>query len=180
MKNVLIAASALAGVFAIAAAASPAAAQDAGTNTGWYLNLGASSHDASGVSSLATVDGRVGYRVNNWFAAEGEAGFGVNKKDLGSGVDAKINNREGVYAVGLLPVNQNFDLFARVGWARTDVSVTGAGPSTIRGSADGVSFGGGAQYFFDSKNGIRGDYTRDDFNHGDHANVWGLSYVRRF
>src|SRR3569832_1442774 len=63
----------------------PAAAQDATANTAWYVILGASSHDSIGVSSLATVDGRVGYRIFFWFVVVGVAGFGVNKKDLGSG-----------------------------------------------------------------------------------------------
>jgi outer membrane immunogenic protein len=181
MKIVLTAASALAATLALAAVASPASAQSTpATDTGWYVNLGASSHDTNGVNNLGTVDGRVGYRANRWLAVEGEAGFGINDKTVAANTQAKIDNHEGLYAVGLLPVSSNLDLFARVGWARTDVSVKGTGGFSGRGDASGLSYGAGAQYMFDGKNGIRGDYTRDDFNHGDHANVWGVSYVRKF
>jgi hypothetical protein len=34
---------------------------------------------------------------------------------------------------------------------------------------------------FDAKNGLRADYTREEFqDKGGDANVWAVSYVRKF
>ncbi len=176
MKFVLTAASAL----ALGLISAPAFAADppADTSNGLYGTLGwagvsDSSHMVNG------VQGRVGYRFMNYFGVEGEAAFGVGDTSLGSGVKAHLNNEAGAYAVGFLPVNQNFDLFARAGWAEDDVSVKGGG-STLSGNANGFAWGAGAQYYWDGKNGIRGDWTRQDFSHGNNVDVWGVSYTRKF
>ena len=40
---------------------------------------------------------------------------------------------------------------------------------------------GTGQYSFDGKNGVRLDYTREQFqDKGGDANVWAVSYVRKF
>ena len=40
----------------------------------------------------------------------------------------------------------------------------------------------GAQYHFDGKNGVRGDYTHEAFTNGGsgHADVWAIAYTHRF
>ena len=47
-------------------------------------------------------------------------------------------------------------------------------------SAESWNFGVGAQTFFDGSNGVRVDYTRQEFNDGGHANVFGIAYAHRF
>ena len=51
------------------------------------------------------------------------------------------------------------------------------------GEVDGESwnYGVGANYYFDGQNGLRGDWTRRDFeDDAGEADVYSVSYVRRF
>ena len=153
MKKALIAGAAVATLFA----AAPAFAQDTVT-TGWYGNLGYSNNSADDVD-LGEVTARLGYRMHPNFAVEGEVGFGTSDQDIVPGTSVKINNQEAVYAVGILPVSSNLDVFARVGYGRTELSVDGPGFSGS-GDSDGFRYGAGAQYMLDGANGIRGDFTR--------------------
>jgi hypothetical protein len=176
MKFLLIAASAL----AVGLCAAPAFAADYGVRVpdGPYVGAGwAGVTDSS--NTLNAIQGRLGYRFMNYFGVEGEAAFGVGDTGIGSGLNAHLNHELGAYAVGYLPVNPDFDLFARAGWSQDDVTVSG-GSSSLSGTADGFSWGAGGQYFWDGQNGVRADWTRQDFNHGGDLDVWGVSYTRRF
>lgn len=170
MKTALIASAAVASLFA----AAPAFAQDA---NGWYGNLGYSNNDAEGLN-LGEVTGRLGYRMHPNFAVEGEVGFGVGDDTFTPGTDVKLDNQEAVYAVGILPVSSNLDVFARVGYGRTELKVDGPG-FTGSGDSEGVRYGAGAQYMLDGANGIRGDFTRQDHDAGN-IDTWSISYVRKF
>ena len=114
---------------------------------------------------------------------EGELGAGVTSdKTTVSGVDikAKIQNQEAIYAVGFLPLNSQWDLLARIGYGTTKVRAKALGVSDSA-SQDSVNYGVGAQHLFDGMNGIRADYTYQDFTHSQgHANVWTVGYVRKF
>lgn len=190
MKLILIAAA--------AASLLPAAvmAQDATTApTGFYGTLGYADAHTSGVN-LGAIQGRLGYRFNNWLGVEGEvaAGVGSDKSTQnigGTTVDTKVklNDQEAIYGVGFLPLSPNFDLLARVGYghqnAKVSASATGAGgPVTVSDTAKGDSwnYGVGAQYHFDGVNGVRGDYTHESFtqNGSGHADVWAVAFTHRF
>ena len=175
MKSLIVAASAV----AMAAVAAPAFAQGAAPQVTGYANLGYSLVDTQGAPNLSAVQGRLGARIAQYFGVEGEAGFGVGSKRL-SGVDVKVKSTVAAYAVGFLPVQPNFDVFARVGYGHDTVKATLAGVSASAGE-DSVNYGGGAQYFFTAKDGLRAEYTRHDLRHnGGDANVWSISYVRKF
>lgn len=164
MKSLVIAASAA----ALLGIAAPAVAS---AETTWYGNLGYAGIDADSVN-LGAIQGRLGAQFNPYIAVEGEVAFGVKDDDI-SGIKVKLNNEYGVYGVAKYPVNENFDVFARVGYARAEAKVAGTS-----GSDDGVAYGVGAQYTFDGVNGVRADYTKYDFL-GD-ADVWSVSYVHKF
>jgi opacity protein-like surface antigen len=187
--------------FLIAAAAAatliPAAAlaQAAAPPTGLYGTLGyANAH--TGDFNLGAIQGRLGWRFNNWLGVEGELAFGVND-DKGSqtvgGVNVntsvKLKDQEAIYAVGFLPLSTDFDLLARIGYGHQSAkasatAVSGGGPVTVSDRADGDSwnFGVGAQYHFDGANGVRGDYTREEFSGSGsgHADVWSIAFSHRF
>jgi hypothetical protein len=173
MKVVLIAASAL----ALGLVSAPAFAADPADSL--YGTIGWAGFTDGSDNTLNAVQGRVGYRAMHYLGVEGEAAFGVGSTSLGSGVSGHLNNSAGAYAVGYLPVSPQLDLFARAGWAEDNVKVSGGG-SSISGNANGFAWGGGGQYFWDGKNGVRADWTRQDFNRGVNANVWGVSYARKF
>lgn len=195
MKALMAAASAAVVVAALPAIAS---AQTAGTRpTGVYGNIGYANTHGDGVN-LGTIQGRLGYRFNDWFGVEGELAGGVKDDDVSTTVGAstvtgkaKIEHQEAIYGVGFLPVGTNWDLIGRVGYGHTkgkvsDVTVTGPGgtASNLSGTADGDSwnFGVGAQYHWDGLNGIRADYTREEFqgSGSGHGDVWSIAYSRRF
>lgn len=177
-KSILIgAASALALV-----AAAPAFAQDQPSTVGAYGNLGYSHLDPNGVH-LNALGGRIGGRFWNYFGLEGEASFGVGDHSstvAGTPGTTSMSHQIAGYAVGFIPVTPRFDILARVGYGNTHLHDDFNGVSVTR-SVDSVNYGAGAQYFFTGHDGIRVDYTRNDYRDNmGHANVWGVSYVRKF
>jgi outer membrane immunogenic protein len=175
------AASAMALAALIPAAAS---AQTASSGPSFYGTLGYDDTSLSHVN-LGSVQTRLGARFGQYFGVEGEASWGVNDDSHslagGGSVTLKQDSQEALYGVGFLPVAPNFDLLARVGYGHA----SGTGP--IAGVTSGVkgdswNYGVGGQYMLDPKNGVRVDYTRESFQRegADDANVWALSYVRKF
>jgi outer membrane immunogenic protein len=176
------AASALALAALIPAAAS---AQTANTGTSFYGTLGYADSNTDHLN-LGTIQGRLGARFGQYFGVEGELGAGVtNDKATVNGVDikAKIQHQEAIYGVGFLPLSANFDLLARIGYGETRAKAN-ASAFNVADSASGNSwnYGVGGQYRFDEHNGVRADYTREEYtgNNGGAANVYAISYVRKF
>jgi len=165
MKKLLIAA---AGVAALAMAA-PAAAET-------YGSIGYSKIDVDPVN-VGAITGRFGWASESFFGVEGEASFGLDD-DTVAGVKAELKTDIGVYAVARLPLNEQFRLLARVGYARTEVEYTPGGDA----DSDHLAWGLGAEWFFDAANGARLDWTQRDTEDdiGQDADVFTLSYVRRF
>ncbi|MBL8557539.1 MAG: porin family protein [Hyphomonadaceae bacterium] len=165
---------AIAALTALAAAigfAAPAQAQ-----TGAYVNGGYTHYDADDVT-LGGVTGRLGYRFHPNVAVEGEASFGVKDDNVGP-VNVELDHAIGVFGVGILPVTPNFEVFGRVGYGQVKASASVPG-FAVSADEDGFAFGGGAQYMFTDKFGVRGDYTRlegDD----DGVNTFSASAVIKF
>jgi len=176
MRNVLLATAA----FTLIAA--PAMAQNPPANpvTG---SIGYTQFDGD-TASLGAITGRVGYDFNRNIGIEGEASIGVKDDDFTlAGVDGSIEHEydAAVYGVAKLPVNENFELFGRVGYGTTSVKADLAGFEASE-DGDSINYGVGANYFIDGRNGVRADWTRRDFRGDDagEADTYGLSYVRRF
>jgi len=185
--NILItaAASAMALAALIPAAASAQTASPATTGTTFYGTLGYADSNTDHLN-LGIIQGRLGARFGQYFGVEGELGAGVgNDKTTVNGIDikAKIQHQEAIYGVGFLPLSPQLDLLARIGYGETRAKAT-ADAVGVADSANGNSwnYGAGAQWRFDDKNGIRGDYTREEYvgHNGGAANVYAISYVRKF
>lgn len=205
----LISAGALTALFAMTAAS--ASAND---KEGVYVTIGGTilsteldltDVDVSGeIVDLGTQDldvtminGRVGYRLNDFFAIEGEAGFGLGGDNfdrtvpvdvLGTAVDValdadlNVKNYYVAFARGIMPISEQFDIFARVGYgqATAEADITGSALGfTASGSeeqdASDIAYGVGAQFNFTENGGIRADYTRLD-----ETNIISLAYSHRF
>ena len=143
------------------------------------------------------LNGRLGYRVNDFFAIEGEIGFGLGGDEfdrvvpidvLGTpvNVDANISgdvdNYYIAFARGILPIADQFDIFARIGYgeATGEASVVGmvaglTGAGSVSDNVSGVAYGVGGQYNLTANDGIRADYTRLD-----DTDIISLAYSRRF
>ena len=158
--------------------ATPALAQDKPAISG-YGAVGYS-HVSVDPVSLGAITGKLGGR-GKYFGIEGEASFGVAGDDF-LGVDVSLNHQLAAYAVGFLPIGPNHegDLFARIGYGTGEIEGA-AGGAAASVSDESINFGGGGQYFFKGGNhGMRAEYTRFEFNDGDGADVFSLSYVFRF
>lgn len=178
-----------------AAALAQTAATPATNTTGFYGTLGYLGTSTQGVD-LGAIQGRLGYRVLPWLGIEGEGAFGVKDDKStqtigGVNVDTKVKLRdqEAIYGVGFLPLSESFELFGRVGYGHEGARVSASSSSgttpvsvTEKVAGDSWNFGGGGQWFFDDKNGVRADYTRYEFTPrgAGHADTWALSYVRKF
>lgn len=168
---------------ALALATAPAFAQDASgaTSLHAYGNLGYSHLDPSGVD-LNALGARIGARYG-YFGLEGEGYFGIgdHTQTIGGVTGStKLSHEFAGYAVGFLPVTPRFDILARIGYG-TNKFNTHASTFSADTSRDSINYGAGAQYFLTANDGIRAEYTRNDYRHdAGHANVWGVSYVRKF
>ena len=174
MRNVLLATAALTLI------AAPALAQEPGPVTG---SIGYTHLDADD-GSLGAVTGRLGYDFTRNFGVEGEASFGVKDEDVTiAGVDGSLEHEydAAIYGVAKVPVSENFELFGRVGYGTTSIKADVAGVSATE-DGESINYGAGANYFFDSQNGVRADWTRRDFQDdgADEVDTYGLSFVRRF
>jgi opacity protein-like surface antigen len=172
MKSLLIAAS------AIAVLAGAASAQEGP----FRIGAGYQSIDTDN----ATYDAltlRGSYDFTSVFSVEGDLLIGLGDESTTIGattVTSEIKYGVGVYGVARLPLNEQFSLFARGGYAFFDTSASAAGVS-FNDDADGWAFGAGAEWAFAGPNAIRVDYTRYDFVDGNgDADAFGISFVRRF
>ena len=183
MKNALITAASLAAIATVVPAAAQAqVASTAAVPTGVYANVNGGLADG-GQADLGVIGGRLGYRFNNFMGVEGELATGL-KSDTdniaGVDVNTKLKHSAGVYGVGFLPVGPNTDVLARIGYGTTKLRAKAAGVSASD-SEESWNFGVGAQHYLDGANGVRVDYTRQEFeNDAGHANVWTVGYTRRF
>ncbi len=180
MKSIISAAVAAA---AAASVAAPALADEATDIFTGYVNLGYSYADFS-PAHLHVLQGRIGARFQRYFGVEGEGAFGVSSDTVSQGgftINTKLKSEFAGYAVGYLPLGRTGDLFARVGYGRSNLHAYIAGLGGGDVGEDSLNFGGGAQFFFTRNDGIRLEYTRFDYRHnlGD-ANVYSVSYVRKF
>ena len=164
MKSLMIAATAA----VLSVAANPAVSQAQEV----YGTVGYAGVDTDG-GNLGAIQGRLGYKFNPYVGVEGEAAFGVND-DTVSGVNVKLQHELGAFVVGFVPVSPKVDLFARVGYTSSTFD-TSLGDV----DGDGAAWGGGGQYHFTDKDGVRLDWTRHNYDVGD-ADVWSLGYARKF
>ena len=159
----------LALVAAVATLATPALmSASAQSAPGLYVGGGYSNFafdSPGGDVNLGGIQGRLGYEFTPNIAVEGEGTIGV-KDDGGN----ELNNELGIFAVGKIAVSPQIDLFARVGASRTEVNDV---------DDDGLAYGAGAQWNLTSQDGIRGDWTRHDYDAGE-FDAYSVSYVRKF
>lgn len=159
--------------------------------SGQLFDLGTPSPD------ITMLTGRLGYRLNKYFAVEGEAGFGLGGDDFSESlpidvlgnlvnVEADIGLDVQDYYIGfvrgILPVSDQFEVFIRGGYgtasADADVTATVSGLTASGSASDSVSgfaYGLGGQFNLTKKDGIRLDYAQFD-----ETNIVSLTYSRQF
>jgi outer membrane immunogenic protein len=164
---------------ALALMATPVMAQNPESNV--YGSVGYSHIDAEGFD-LGAITGRLGTRFTPNFGVEGELSFGISDDTAslgGTPISAELEYDIAVYGVAYLPVSPNFELFGRVGYGKNEFKFSDT-TGSIKVDDESWNYGVGAHYSLDGQNGIRGDWTRRDFQDGGEADVWSLSFVRKF
>jgi outer membrane immunogenic protein len=174
MKSLLFAAAVAAALVAsVTAFADP---------VGVYGTLGGEDINSDS-ANVGAITGRLGARFMPYFGVEGEASAGLGSDHVNLGgvrTGVRANDQYAGYAVGFLPVTANADLLARVGYGASDLNLAQPGHS-FHDYVTSWNAGVGGQYFFDEKDGLRADYTRETADHANlDANVWSLAYVRKF
>lgn len=145
--------------FAIAAALSALIATPAFAGEGYVgVNAGQNKIDSSTVKESTAFGVVGGYAYNENIAAE------VAYTDLGSAertiaATKLTGNIKSIAAVGSLPLNKDFSLFAKLGYAQSTIEVPG-----ISETKSDLTFGVGAQYNASNSVGIRLGY--DSFKVG--------------
>src|SRR5947209_1467608 len=90
-----------------------------------YANVHIADVDGFGDSAnLGAIQGRIGARFARYFAVEGEVAVGVKSEDIQGVANLKLNDSEGIYGVVLLPVQENADLFARIGYSHAKATAS--------------------------------------------------------
>ena len=176
MRNIILATVALTMIAAPAMAQSVSAPQ-------WSGSVGYTQMDGDD-GDLGAVTGRATARFSRYLGVEGEASVGVKDEDITvGGLNGKLEHEydAAAYGVATLPINENLELFGRLGYGTTSIKADVAG-FTAREDGESINYGVGANYFFDGRNGIRADITRRDFtgDNGGEVDIYGLGYVRRF
>jgi outer membrane immunogenic protein len=138
--------------------------------------------------SAATLRGGVMFTPN--FGAEVEFSKGIGASDLkGLGFanfDLSLDSQISGFVVGRLPMSEQSNLFARLGYSSATLSVKGNGPFT-GGSADielqDVIWGIGGEYYFNNRLGVRGEVTgfKAEGNTIDNGlDIFTISLVAKF
>ena len=171
--------------FLLAAAAALAIAGAATAQDGqFHLGAGYTYLDADGVE-FDVITLRGGYDFNAFFGAEGEVQFGLGDESVTAGGvtgDLSYDFGLGLFGKAQYPVNDQFSVFARLGYVYQEAEAAAAfGGQTfsVSDGESGVGYGVGAEWAFSGPNAVRFDYTRNDFDDGEN-DAFTLSYVRRF
>lgn len=170
MKTIAIVAAAAAALFSTSALA-----QDGGM--GLYGSAGVANVEVEG-ANLATVTGRIGARFIPQFGIEAEGSMGVSSDEIGAD-ELSLKHDLAAFVVGALPITENVSLFARAGYGNTKVELDD-GTTTAETDFNSSRYGIGGEFLFDDANGVRIDFTRIDADDGIDANMFSVSYIRRF
>lgn len=149
---------------ALAAAAfaiSPAMAKDNGFYVGagigeFGVDIGPFDDSATGYKVFG------GYQFMKYLGAELEYIDGGTVEDLGLEIDVSGFN---LSAMGILPVGEKFNLFAKVGMIFWDADISGKGGGSDSG--EDFSWGIGGGFNFTDNFGIRAEYQGFDIDEAD-------------
>ena len=128
-------------------------------------------------ASPQALRGIIGYSFHPNIALEGMAAVGTHG-DNDRGVDVKLRSAYGVFLKPKFDWN-NFEVFGRLGWARTNVRASALGVSAS-GSDNDFAWGAGAAYNFNPRTYVSVDYMRLDNKNSRRVDGWTVNLGYRF
>jgi len=152
----------IAAVVVMLSAAASAFAADEGFYAGVTLGSGkphvTPSAAALSKNSDSMYGGLAGYQYNKNVAVEAQyTGIGKTTDVLGNTAKGDALS---LSVVGLLPLNDSFELLGKVGVARAKTTVSGLSATNVGASRTGLTYGIGAQYNVNQNLGLRLGYDR--------------------
>lgn len=166
-----------------------ASGQESQDDSGAYIALGTTYF---GTIDTFGLDAKVGYDFNKYFGVEAQGTIGLNSNStrLSSNITSATLTEDvdftvGAFAVGRLPLSEKFEVFVRGGLHHTEGSgkINNILNTSFDRGGTGYALGAGLQHNFNSKNGIRAEYTyREENNDSDLSELETitLGYVRKF
>ncbi|WP_179957434.1 outer membrane beta-barrel protein [Exilibacterium tricleocarpae] len=150
-------------------------------DTGWYLGLGAGRAYLEDDNRLVGVDFDAddtamkvyfGYKINQYIAIEGSyADWGEPDDRIGGNKYEADLSGFGGFVMGILPVTDRFDLFAKIGVYLWDAELENKRTNLELADEDGynLGFGFGAGYDLTNNVGIRVEFEAVDADTLDDA-----------
>lgn len=106
-----------------------------------------------------------GYKVNQYFAVEARYAFGVKDESFSDeeySTKIKVNNQMALLAKGIMPLSDEFSVFAVAGYSKTEYK-TSFRELEISGSEkdseNGIMYGIGAEYHLNDKFSLSLEYA---------------------
>jgi opacity protein-like surface antigen len=131
-------------------------------------------------ASPAAVRGIIGHELNPNLAIEGLVAFGlgdatvkVNGQSM-STIKLEIDNAIGIYLKPKTKLNDNVEVFGRVGFSRVKGTVSAAGYGSESGTDNGFSYGAGLSYAINPGTSLTADYM--SYLNKDGAKVNGFTF----
>jgi|SRR5687767_11914336 OmpA-OmpF porin, OOP family len=160
----------VAGCMALIATCGSAHAQ-VGQERGWYAgaSIGQSSMDIEGCGGAISCDDKDtawrilgGYQINRNFAVE--LGYHQLGDAIASGPGGQVNFEATaieLVGLGILPLANNFALYAKAGFYRGETEAKGLAGSVDESETNtDLTYGLGAQYNFNPRFGVRAEWQR--------------------
>jgi hypothetical protein len=122
-----------------------------------------------------------GYRFVRHFGVEADYRDFGTQDDTVQGQSIEVDTTAlDLFAVGLFPIGESFEVFGKAGWSSWDADFTAVGVGT--GSEDGtdLAYGLGAAYTFAEKFAVRFEYEMFDIEDTDSVNIASLGVDFRF
>lgn len=157
-----------------ATAAALALAGAAHAQTAPYVNLGGTYLPDP---ELGGLTGRAGVDIGQNFGLEAEGTIGVDGDEPVPGTEVELGHLIGGFARVRAPLSPSLEGFVRGGYYTAETTSTTAGVET-EFDDDDFAAGGGVQWNFGERSGLRAEYTNYGLSDDGHAGQ--LSYVLKF
>lgn len=136
-------------------------------------------------SSLGAIRGLIGYEFHPNLGLEGMLAFGLSDGDVSlngrkvPGVNFKIESILGVYVKPKLKLSDDFEVFARIGYADLRGKTTAPGYSESSKDSS-ASYGVGLSYAIDKTYSVNADYMSYVNKNGTKSDGWTLGVGFKF
>ncbi|MBT9463288.1 outer membrane beta-barrel protein [Hydrogenophaga sp.] len=151
-----------------------------------YAAIGLDATDGTDTlkASPGALTGVFGYQLHPNLAVEGFLGLGLTKDEIElngapSGVNAKINNAYGFFIKPGFKVSEGVELFARLGYLRTKLSVSAGGVS-VSDTDTSAAYGVGVNLNLTKTSYLQANWTSYYKDDGAKAQGVALAYGMRF